>query len=87
MNIDDKTIFVTDESGVEVEMEVLFTFVNEANGNNIVCFFDPNDETGEVYASIFDDEGNLTPVEDPKEWEVIQEVFDAFVQEEDEATH
>lgn len=82
MNLDDKTIFVMDDSGVEIEMEVLFTFVNEANGNQIVCYFDPNDQNGEVYASIFDDEGNLTAVEDPAEWEVIQEVFDAFMEEE-----
>ena len=72
-------LFVIDESGNEIEMEVLFTFDNDETNKKYVLYFDPNDESGEVFASIYDDEGNLTPGESEEEWAMVEEVFGAFV--------
>lgn len=81
-------LFVIDESGNEIEMEVLFTFDNDETNKKYVLYFDPNDESGEVFASIYDDEGNLTPVESEEEWAMVEEVFGAFVSDDnDEEEH
>lgn len=82
-------IQVVDSEGNEIEFEVLFTFDNEDNGKKYVLYYDPNQEEANVFASVYDDEGKLFEVEDPKEWEMIEEVFQSFVadQEEQEEGH
>lgn len=82
--MESNTLFVIDDAGNEIEMEVLFTFENEENGHKYVLYFNPEDESGEVFASIYDDEGNLSPIEDEQEWALVEEVFNAFGSEEDE---
>lgn len=79
-----ETIFVVDETGIEIEMTVLFTVESPTTHRNIVCYFDENDETGQVFASYYDDEGNLEAVENDKEWEFVEEVFGAFLDENEE---
>lgn len=81
--LETNTLFVRDESGKEVEMEILFTFEDEATKKKYVVFEDPNDEDGEVFASAYDDEGNLLPVETDSEWQMIEEVLGAFSAEEE----
>ncbi len=76
------SIFVTDETGQEKEMEILFTFDNK--DDRYVLFVDPNSETGEVFASRYDESGNLFTIEDEEEWAMIEEVLGAF-QEDEEA--
>ena len=66
--LETNTMFVTDESGNEKEMEILFTFEDEEKGRKYVVFADPEDEGEEVFASAYDDEGNLMPVETDEEW-------------------
>ena len=61
--LETNTMFVTDESGNEKEMEILFTFEDEEKGRKYVVFADPEDEGEEVFASAYDDEGNLMPAE------------------------
>ncbi len=80
--LDSNTMFVKDEDGKEVEMEILFTFENEELKKQYVVFSDPNDENGEVFASCYDDEGNLYPIETDEEWEMVEEVLGAFNEEE-----
>ena len=82
--LETNTMFVTDESGNEKEMEILFTFEDEEKGRKYVVFADPEDEGEEVFASAYDDEGNLMPVETDEEWQMIEEVIGAF-QEDDGA--
>ncbi len=82
--MESNTLFVVDDTGKEIEMEVLFTFENEENGHKYVLYFNPEDESGEVFASIYDDEGNLTPIENEEEWALVEEVFGAFINEEEE---
>ena len=80
--LETNTMFVTDESGNEKEMEILFTFEDEEKGRNYVVFADPEDEGEEVFASAYDDEGNLMPVETDEEWQMIEEVIGAFQEDE-----
>ena len=80
--LETNTMFVTDESGNEKEMEILFTFEDEEKGRKYVVFADPEDEGDEVFASAYDDEGNLMPVETDEEWQMIEEVIGAFQEDE-----
>lgn len=80
--LDSNTLFVKDETGKEVEMEILFTFANDETGKQYVVFVDPKDEDGEVFASCYDDDGNLLPIETEEEWSMVEEVLGAFNEEE-----
>lgn len=73
------TMYVQDETGKEVKMEILFTF--EANEKKYVIFQNPEDHTGEVYASCYDDKGSLLPIETDAEWEMVEEVLGSFMEE------
>lgn len=81
--MDESTIVVIDDNGNEVEYEVLFTFDSEDTGKQYVLYFDPSLEEPQVYSSVFDDEGNLYPVETPTEWDMIEEVFNSFIAEDE----
>ncbi|MEG0277533.1 MAG: DUF1292 domain-containing protein [Coprobacillus sp.] len=82
--MDANKIQVVDEEGKELEFDVLFTFTSDENGKKYVLYYDANEEAPQVFSSIYDDEGNLFPIETPEEWEMIEEVFSSFVAEDDE---
>ncbi|MEG0366912.1 MAG: DUF1292 domain-containing protein, partial [Coprobacillus sp.] len=77
-------IQVVDENGKELEFDVLFTFNSEENGKKYVLYYDATEEAPQVFSSIYDDEGNLFPIETPEEWEMIEEVFSSFVAEDED---
>lgn len=79
--LDTSTLYVKDENGKEIAYDILFTFENEQTNKQYVVFVDPNDEEGEVFASCYDDEGNLLPIETEEEWEMVEEVIGAFNEE------
>jgi len=81
--IESNTLYVHDEDGNELEMEILFTFENDETNKKYVVFADPQDESGEVFASAYDEEGNLLPIETDSEWNMVEEVLGAFVEDED----
>lgn len=78
----DAKLTVIDDKGKEIEMEILFTF--EANDKKFVLYFDPNDEEGETFASIFNEDGTLEPIEDGEDFEAVEEAFDNFMADEEE---
>ena len=78
--LESNTLFVTDENGNEMEMEILFTFEDEEHGRKYVVFANPDDDE-EVFASAYDEAGNLLPVETQEEWDMIEEVIGAFSEE------
>lgn len=81
--LESDSLFVTDEMGNEKRMEILFTFEDENHGKKYVIFFDPDTEADEeVFASMYDDDGNLLPIESDEEWAMVEEVIGAF-QEQD----
>lgn len=79
--LESKIMYVQDEEGKEVEMEILFTFDNEELKKQYVLFKNNNDESDEIFASCYDDEGNLFPIESDSEWEMVEEVLGAFIEE------
>lgn len=81
--LETNTLFVRDENGKEMEMEILFTFEDEGTQKKYVVFQDPEDEDGEVFASAYDEDGNLLPVETDAEWAMIEEVLGAFAEDEE----
>ena len=80
--IEDNNKMTIIDEGKEIELEILFTFEDtERFKKKYVLYMDPNDEDGNLNASIYDDEGNLYPIESDEEWEMVEEVFGAFVDE------
>lgn len=82
--MDENIIVITDDNGQETEYEILFTFDNEENGNSYVVYFDPREEEPQAQASIYTDDGQLLAIEDPEEWEMIEEVFQSFVAQDED---
>ena len=83
--LDSNSLYVVDEDGSEKRMTILFTFENEQYGRQYVVFEDTQDDSGQVFASAFDDEGSLLPLESEEEWAMVEEVIGAFAEDEDEA--
>lgn len=83
--LDSSSLYVHDEEGNEKRMEILFTFDDEDHGKKYVVFMDPEAESEEVFASAYDDAGNLIPVETDAEWQMIEEVIGAFQEDEEAA--
>lgn len=79
------SLFVKDEHGNEMEMEIVFTFDDEARNKKYVIFRNPKEDDDEVFASAYDDAGNLFPIETQEEWEMVEEVIGAFQDEESDA--
>lgn len=79
--MDTNKLVIIEDDGTQKEMEILFTFESEENGKSYVLFTDPNDESGEVFACSYDEEGHLVQVEDEQEFAIIEEVFNTFVEE------
>lgn len=82
--MDVNKLYVTDESGKEIEMEIMFTF--SENGKNYVVYFNPedDDENTDLFVSCYDEEGNLYPVETEEEWDMIDEIVGAFIEDSEE---
>ena len=74
----ENAIFITDENGKEVEMNILLTF--EANEKQYVVVYE-TDKEDDLYAFIYDDEGNLFAVETDEELQMVDEVVGAYEKE------
>ena len=82
--MEDKRLLVIDEEGNEIEMEIMFTF--DYNQKNFVVYYNPSQEGEEidVFSSIYDENGNLYPIESEEEWKVVEEMIESFTDEEEE---
>lgn len=74
----ENAIFITDENGKEVEMNILLTF--EANEKQYVVVYE-TDKEDDLYAFTYDDEGNLFAVESDEELQMVDEVVGAYEKE------
>lgn len=72
-------IFITDDSGKEVQMRIYLTF--EAEDKKYVVVYS-DDNIDELYPFVYDDEGNLYQVETEEELQMIDEVVGAYEEEE-----
>ncbi|MFJ7974954.1 DUF1292 domain-containing protein [Peribacillus sp. JNUCC 23] len=88
----ENNITIVDENGNEQLCEVLFTFDSEQFNKSYVLYYpisaeDDEDEEIEIHASSFvpsedNKDGELSPVETEEEWDVIEEMLSAFLDEE-----
>ncbi len=87
--MEDKTLRVVDEQGNEKDFEIVLTFKSDQTNKSYVIYKEPGD-SDEVFAASYDeketDGGDLRPIEDEEEWDMIEEVLNTFLQEEEEET-
>lgn len=74
-------IIVKNESGNEIECDVLFTFDSEDTKKSYIVYTDNEyDELGniKIYANTYDSENDnrdLGPIETEEEWATIEQIF------------
>lgn len=83
--LDSNSLYVTDEFGNEKRMIILFTFDSADYGAQYVVFQDPESDEENVFASRYDEEGNLFPIESDEEWEMVEEVINTFAEDDSNA--
>ena len=83
--LDSNSLYVKDENGNEKRMTILFTFDNEVTKKQYVVFQDPEQDEDEVYASAYDENGQLLPIETGEEWQMVEEVINTFVEDNENA--
>lgn len=72
---------VTVENGEEKEVKILFTF-DTPDGRTFALFTPLDDTEGAVYAYQYDEDGNMESVTDEKDWEMCEEMFNTFMDNE-----
>lgn len=81
----DNKIVLVDELGNEKEYEVMLTFASDETQKKYVYYYDASSENEndelEVYVSVFDDDNNIFPIEDEQELAMVEEVYNAFIEE------
>ena len=80
----DKKLVIQDEDGKSYEREILFTYESKNNSKKYVFFFDPTSDDDEVQVLRYSDEGTLEEVDSDEEYAELEEVFDAYIAEQDE---
>ena len=77
---DEKQITIRDEEGNEHLMEILFTYEHDERKKKYVFLY--NKETPEdVMCMEYNDRGELFEIESDEEYEEVEEVFNAFMDE------
>lgn len=85
--MEENKLTVVNEDGTETVMDILFTFENEEYDKQYVLYVDPEDDSGQVFVSSYTEEGELFSVEAEDEWDMVEEVFQAFVLRHEEASN
>mgnify|MGYP002641250399 CR=1 FL=1 len=85
--MENKKFFVQDEQGNEIEYEIVLTFEHPDTKVNYVIYKELGD-TEDVMAAIYDEKsdnaGALLEIQTEEEFEMIQDVLDAFMDEDEE---
>ncbi len=76
----DKRIKVYDDQGNEKEFEMLFTYEHEERGHKYVFFVDSSKDD-EIICMRYDDDGNLFEIEDDDEYNEMDEVLQAYLED------
>ena len=91
--MNEQQITIVDENGNEQLCEILFYFHSDEFNKDYVLYYPigEEDENGEiiVHASAFSQsdentEGELMPIETEEEWDVVEEMYNTFVQEQED---
>ena len=80
--IKDNQLTVIDNEGNEHLMEILFTYEHEERKKKYVFFYE-KENPEEVIAMEYNDKGELLEIEDDEEYGEVEEVFNAFNEEQD----
>ena len=84
MELDDNKMVIMDEEGNEHIATVLFTYHHDERNKDYVVFIEDGDDENAV-VMIYDEEtGDLSQIEDDDEYEEVLEVYNAFLDEEEE---
>ena len=91
----EQEITLIDDQGNEELYQVLFTFDSEDYGKSYVLLYPASsaeDEEVDIQAFAFTSDvagdasqGDLFPIEDDEEWEMVEEVINTFVEDEENA--
>lgn len=92
--MDENQITIVDEDGNEHLCDIVFTFESEQFGPKTYVVFSPIGEVDEDGDPIYDaaivqpneteEGGTLIELESEAEWEMVQEVFGAFLEDEED---
>ena len=91
--MNEQQITIVDEQGNEQLCEILFFFHSDEFNKDYVLYYPigEEDENGEiiVHASSYvpgeeGTDGELSPIETDEEWDVVEEMYNTFVQEQEE---
>ena len=82
MITDEKQITIRDEEGNEHLMEILFTYEHEERGKKYVFLY-TKDNPEDIIAMEYNDAGELFEIESDEEYEEVEEVFNAFMDEQE----
>ncbi|ALB28383.1 MULTISPECIES: DUF1292 domain-containing protein [Companilactobacillus] len=87
-------VILSDEQGNEETYLILFTFDSEDYGKSYVFLYPKADKDAEeiaIQAYSFEpdengdvDAGDLEPIDDPEEWDMVQEVLNTFTSDDDD---
>lgn len=83
--LDSNCLYVKDENGNEKKFIIIFTFDSDETKKQYVVYQDPEGSETDVFASIYDEEGNLYPIESEEEWDMVEEVINTFAEDEEDA--
>lgn len=81
-------VILSDDQGNEETYKILFTFESEDYGKSYVFLYPKeSEESDEIEVQVFSfdpdengdvDAGELNPIEDEEEWDMVQEVLNTF---------
>ena len=81
----DNVLVLEDELGNEKEFRIMFTYEDEETGKKYVYYYDDStddeDEELELYVSAYDENNNIYNIEDEKEFALVEEVYNTFIEE------
>ena len=78
--IDEKQITIEDADGNKHLMEILFTYEHPERKKKYVFIYE-KDSPEEILAMEYNDEGELFEIESDEEYEEVEEVFNAFMED------
>ena len=79
---DEKQITIRDDEGNEHLMEILFTYEHEERGKKYVFLY-TKENPEDVICMEYNDNGELLEIESDEEYEEVEEVFNAFMEEQE----
>ena len=78
LELENDEMLITDDSGVDHVMKILFTYDNEQRGKSYVFLYEKDDEENVLAFSYNEKSQELSEITDEEEYKEVEEVFNAF---------